>query len=57
MKLTNQLFEVTEKDNVLTAIGKGLLKGTVDSAVVLGAIGTGCVLIGKTIKKGNSEEA
>ena len=45
------VLEVNEKDNALSAFGKGMVNGAYQSYLVWGAIGIGCVLIGQTMKK------
>ncbi len=46
-----KVLEVNEKDNALSAFGKGMVNGAYQSYLVWGAIGVGCVVIGQTMKK------
>lgn len=46
-----KVLEVNEKDNALSAFGKGMVNGAYQSYLVWGAIGIGCVVIGQTMKK------
>lgn len=51
MKNLFKALEVNGGDNIVTAFGKGMIEGSVKTALVTTALGAGVFVLGKTLLK------
>lgn len=55
-KLNLDALELNEQDNVVTALAKGGLKGTIQGTLSLAAVWGSIFIVGKLMDKGSSEK-